>query len=439
MACVTWASESFAQRQQAVGPGTIPLNAAGSLNGVDMSASATTGTLTVGVMGGPQTDVFSSNASLASPLTAISTAASSQGNIVFNSGSNVFGAIGVTQPGGPFLLNLSGGNAGAVVNFMGPVFATITTVSGTGTINFNSGSTNISALIFAADGTIGLAPNTTVIGALTTTAGANPGTLNLRQQHPQWRRRRRDRPQEHRCHRRQQYRRRDRDHRRRDPGGFVHPWNEYVEYRRCPDAQRRWDHQYDPGEHGGFRQHQTGRSDKSSSVAFGQRDVTSSAIIPVGNIFNIVQTRTGTVQSGTNGSIVNVSVQNPTNPLYTFSAVPVGGTVAGLVAIRVTGVPAQVPLAPPPGAPPITPVAAAVVPALLTTTLPVLGSINALSNPIDVINAVAQLAPSVAALSAPYVTFEVSRQFQNLWLSRLDETTCGQARRQRKPGEEVAP
>ncbi len=109
----------------------------------------------------------------------MSTAASSQGNIVFNSSSNVFGAIGVTQPGGPFLLNIAGGNTGTVVNFQGPVFATTMNVTGTGVMNFNSGSTNIVATNFAADGTINLAPNTTVIGALTTTAGAQTGTLGL--------------------------------------------------------------------------------------------------------------------------------------------------------------------------------------------------------------------------------------------------------------------
>src|SRR4051812_33561196 len=144
-----------------------------------MSASGITGTLSVGVVGGPQMDIFSSNAALVSPFQAVSTAASSQGNIVFNSGSTVNGAIGVTQPGGPFLLNISGGNAGTAVNFQGPVFATTTSVSGTGSLNFNSGTTNITATNFAADGTISLAPNTTVIGALTTTAGANTGTLSL--------------------------------------------------------------------------------------------------------------------------------------------------------------------------------------------------------------------------------------------------------------------
>ena len=72
--------------------------------------------------------------------------------------------------------------------------------------------------------------------------------------------------------------------------------------------------------------------------------VPSTAIIPVGTQFNIVQTQTGTLQSGTNGSVLNIAVQDPTNPLYTFSAVPPAGTVAGLVAIVTTGIPLTVPL-----------------------------------------------------------------------------------------------
>src|SRR6202043_2857051 len=123
---------AFAQRQTAVGPGVIPLSPTGVLNGVDMSGSATTGTLSVGVLGGPATNIFTNNSALVSLSPAVSTAASSQGNIVFNSGSTVFGAIGVTQPGGPFLLNIAGGNAGSTVNFQGPVFATTLNVTGTG-------------------------------------------------------------------------------------------------------------------------------------------------------------------------------------------------------------------------------------------------------------------------------------------------------------------
>ena len=144
-ACTALSSPAFAQRQQAVGPGIIPLNATGVLNGVDMSVSATTGTLAVGVVGGPATDIFTLNNPYVPGRVAVSTAASSQGNIVFNSGSTVFGDIGITQPGGPFLLAISGGNDGTAVNFMGSVYATTTNVLGTGRLNFNSGTTNITA------------------------------------------------------------------------------------------------------------------------------------------------------------------------------------------------------------------------------------------------------------------------------------------------------
>ena len=174
-----WSAPGWAQRQTAVGPGVTTLSPTGSLNGVDMSASGTTGTLNVGTVGGPEADILSSNNPYVAGPVAVSTAASSQGNIAFNSSSTVFGAIGVTQPGGPFLLAISGGNTGTAENFLGAVYATTLNVTGTGSVNFDSGTTNITATTFAADGTISLAPNTTVIGALTTTAGANTGTLSL--------------------------------------------------------------------------------------------------------------------------------------------------------------------------------------------------------------------------------------------------------------------
>ncbi len=174
-----WCPASFAQRQIINGAVPTPLNATGVTGGVDMTGQGGGGTLTVGTVGGPAMDIFTNNGALGLGLLAVSTDASSLSNITFNSSSTVFGAIGITQPGGPFFLDIRGGNAGTTVNFLGPVFATTTFVTGTGTLNFNSGSTNITATIFNADGTITLAPNTTVIGALTTTAGANTGTLVL--------------------------------------------------------------------------------------------------------------------------------------------------------------------------------------------------------------------------------------------------------------------
>jgi hypothetical protein len=74
--------------------------------------------------------------------------------------------------------------------------------------------------------------------------------------------------------------------------------------------------------------------------------VPGDSYIPVGTQFNIIQTRAGTVQSGTDGTVLAVTIQDPTNPLYTFRAIPAAGTIAGLVTIETTGIPLLVPVAP---------------------------------------------------------------------------------------------
>jgi len=180
-AVTAWSSAGFAQ-QVINGATPTALSPTGVTSGVSMTGQGGGGTLIVGTIGGPEMDVFTNNSSggivTNALLKAVSTDTSSQSNIVFNSSSNVFGALGITNPGGPFFLNISGGNNGAAVNFDGSLFGTITTVSGTGGLNFNSGSTNITATNFAGNGTISLAANTTLIGALTTNT-ANTGTLSL--------------------------------------------------------------------------------------------------------------------------------------------------------------------------------------------------------------------------------------------------------------------
>ncbi len=156
--------------------------------------------------------------------------------------------------------------------------------------------------------------------------------------------------------------------------------------------------------------------------------VPSTAFIPVRTQFNIVQTQTGTLQSGTNGSVVTVTVQNPTNPLYTFSALPPSGTIAGLVTIETTGTPLTLPLQPPSGValPRTLSIATTLVPVLAAAPPSVLPAINALSDPVQVVNAIAQLAPSAPDLAAPLVIFQGSRQFQNLWLTRLHDILCAE-------------
>ena len=430
-------SAGFAQRQSAAGSGPTTLSPTGSLGGVDMSASGGTGTLVVGTVGGPRTDIFTLNTSLGSILPAVSSDASSTANITFNSSSTVFGAIGQTP--GPFLLHIAAGALGATVDFMGPVYGTALDV-GAGTANFNSGSINTTATNFAADGTIRLAPNTTVIGAMTTTAGANTGTLIL-------------------------------------GGGSVlngavggaiglraielsggtatitgavnaYSFNLGTSTLNIGGALTMAGSSpvggivnttlASPSVYGNIRP--LGTTNLGATLQINVT-VPSSAFIPVGSQFNIVQTQAGTVQSGTNGSIVLVSVRNPTNPLYTFTTVPLAGTIAGLVTIQTTGTPLQAPATLPPDVTPPagTQTAIDIVPVLVGSSgstdivTNILPAIGALTDVTQVVNALAQLAPSSSDLAAPLVVFQVARRFEGMLSSRLDDVLCDPVR---QPGED---
>ena len=388
---------AYAQ-QNAAGPGVTPLNATGVTQGVNMTASAGTGTLTVGTIGGPQMDVFTNNNPLVPGAVAISTDASSTANIQFNSSSTVFGNIGVTPPGGPFFLGISGANTGTAVNFLGPVFATTTTVAGTGTLNFLSGSTNTTATNFAADGVINLAPNTTVIGAMTTTAGANTGTLIL-------------------------------------GGGatldgavggavglrainvvggssIAGVTGTITGLANTFSASLATN---TLNVNGAFTLANAGvggviNTTLASAAVFGSIrpvgatnlgptllvnvTVAPGATLTPGTVWNIVQTRTGTPQSGTNGTIVTVV---STTPGFVFAAVPVAGTVNGLVSIVLLSAPATGP------------------------------EVEVVAN---------QLAASPVNVAASFVTFETTRAFQGLLMSRFNEIMCRQVR-QRRPDEQV--
>jgi uncharacterized protein with beta-barrel porin domain len=437
VAQASWLTAAPAQRQSAAGSGPTTISPTGVLGGVDMSASGGTGTLIVGTVGGPQTDIFTLNTSLASIPPAVSSDASSTSNITFNSSSTVHGAIGQTP--GPFFLHIGAGALRATVNFLGPVYGTTLDV-GAGIVNFNSGSINVTATNFAADGTIGLAPNTTVIGALTTTAGANTGTLIL-------------------------------------GGGSVlngavggaiglKAINLSGGNATITGAVNAYSFNLgsstlnigggltmpasspvggiinttlaSPSVFGNIRP--LGTTNLGATLRINVL-VPSSAFIPVGTQFNIVQTQSGTGQSGTNGSILLITVQNPTNPLYTFSAVPLAGTLAGLVTIQTLSTPLQVPLQPGVSPAPGQQTAAGVALALLGSTgstdivTNILPAIDALTTPAQVINALTQLAPSSSDLGAPLVAFQASRQFDGLVSSRLDDTFCDRLRR---PNEEVA-
>ena len=343
-AVAAWAPASFAQQ---IVNGAIPtaLNPVGVTNGVAMTAQGGGGTLTVGTIGGPDMDIFTNNSAggiVTNPLLqAVSTDTSSKSNIVFNSSSNVFGAIGVTQPGGPFFLGINGGNNGTVVNFMGGVYSTVTTVNGTGTLNFDNGGTNVSATNFAGDGVINLAPNTTLIGALTTNT-ANTGTLSLSNASVL----------------------------NGAVGGatglkainVVGGSNTAGATATITGAVDAYSFNLgtntlniggaltianlgpagvinttlaSPTVYGNIRP--VGVTNLGPTLGI-DVSVPQTAFLPVGTIFDIVQSQAGTLQSGTNGSVLFI-VRDPTNPLYTFVAVPAAGTVNGLVAIEVTGTP----------------------------------------------------------------------------------------------------
>ena len=437
VAAVTAGSSAGFAQQVINGATPTALSATGVTSGVSMTGQGGGGTLIVGTIGGPQTDIFTNNSSggvvTNSLLRAVSTDTSSQSNIVINSSSNIYGALGITNPGGPFFLNINGGNNGTIVNFNGALFGTITTVSGTGSLNFNNGATNITATNFAGNGTISLAANTKLTGALTTST-ANTGTLIL-------------------------------------AGGsaltgavggatgvkainVVGGNNTAGVSASISGAVNAY--AFNLGTNtlnvGGAltiaNQTPIGviNTTLASPTVFGNIKsvgasnlgptlqvnvaVPQSAFLPVGTQFTIVQ-----AGSGTNGSVVTV-VNDPTNPLYTFSAVPLAGTVAGQVVIRTTGIPLTVAVTPPAGVtlPPTQVIAAPVVPAvlaaagasaptsdLLATVLP---AINTISDATTVVNAVAQLAPSNTALGTSQVTFDGERAFQGLLSSHLGDGVC---------------
>lgn len=181
-----WSSPSFAVggTPQTANP-SATLDADGVNDGVEMIGG--TGTLTVDGTDG-FLNIYEGNNSggglVIDPLdTAVTTTASSTDSILFNSNltSDVFGTLGVTPPGGPFFLDVSA--AGSTnVNFHGSVFTTTMGI-GTGTVNFLNdtnfpGLTSTGAVTFTGDGTMALDINTLFIGAINS-GGAEVGTLSL--------------------------------------------------------------------------------------------------------------------------------------------------------------------------------------------------------------------------------------------------------------------
>ncbi|MBF0489543.1 MAG: autotransporter domain-containing protein [Candidatus Omnitrophica bacterium] len=376
-------------------PGQLSVD--GGLNGVSLTGLTT---LLVGTLGGAEKDIFTSNISLATVPAAVSSSSNLQGTVVFNSSSTVYGDMGAT---GTRLLYIQS-MAGTTVNFLGSVYSG-TLDSATGTTNF-MGPVNIVATNFTGDGTISLVANATLTGAMTTNT-AQTGTLSLAGGSELF--------------------------------GAVGGANGVRSINVVGGSNSAGvnatisgavdTYAFSLGTNtlnisGALTMASNGVIDTIlfSPSVFGHVVVTggpadlgtglalnvnipSTSLIKVGDQFNVVQG---------SGSGAIATVADPTNPLYKFSIVT---TPAGQGQIQTSSTPLQ--------AGQNQPIAAAVIPVLeAIPTTPdintVLTSINALTNANAVANAEAQLAPSTPALSAPLVIFQGIRQYQDLWLSRLD-------------------
>jgi len=171
VAMTVWCSRSFATAET-IGAAGSPWtsDATGSANGYFINNGGTAYTLDVA---SAFPNVFTSNSGGPYTNSAVSTNNAGLSNIVFSSNSNVYGTIGT---GASFAdITMTGTTS---VNFYGTVNTTTMHVA-TGTADFLSGTNNNNAAItFTGDGTVNLAPNTTVIGAITNQS-ADLGTLVL--------------------------------------------------------------------------------------------------------------------------------------------------------------------------------------------------------------------------------------------------------------------
>jgi len=340
-------------------------------------------------------DIFTNNSSPYVGTTAVgSPPGNDQGMVQFNVSSTVYGDMGAATS---HVLHLISANNGTVVNFLGSVYSTTMNV-GVATVNFDGGptATNTVAVNFSGDGTIALSPNTTATGALSTSTD-NTGTLSL--------------------------------------GGGSQLTGAVgagaFQLKAINVTGGNNTAGVSAGIIGAIGTHSfslltntlnisgamTLSSNGTISTTLGSPTVyghiipagatnlgtglqvkvvvPSTALIPVGAKFNIIQPQA----AGTSG--VAVTVTDPTNPLYTFSAAP---TANGQVQINTTSIPLQAPSQPLPIAP-ILPPLLPIVP--VTTDLgTVLAAINALTDPVAVTHAEAQLQPSAASLAAPQVVFQ---------------------------------
>ena len=379
-ALVTWAPISSARETVAL-PGVV--GAVGVISGVDTTGP---GTLTVG----NNQNINTSN-DLGGALTSD---ANNTASILFLGNSTVTGFTGTSLIR---FLNVSAGVNGTTVNFNGDVFATTSSVSGTGTINFNGNVT--SAPVFAGDGFINLGAGRSLTGAITTNT-ANTGTLTLN-------------------------------------GGSsvtgaigganglkqINVVGGNAAVTGAVQAQG-----FSLGTNtltitGALTTNVGGTisTTLASNSVFGNILPSGASNISATGI-TVIPTVTGVLTPGTNFRIVNglagtvaapVYIIN-TNPLYTFVGVP---TTTGDVNIRVVLAPA---LASP------TANAAAIsifgVTALAGSDfLAAQNAIAGLANPAAINSALSQLAPSSPNLAAPWVAGQATRLFDDIWAARIDD------------------
>jgi len=420
-AIAVWCTPGFATVQNLSSSGLIDSN--GQASGV-----YTTGLVTLEV---PDAEnIFNANNAGGGTLAtstayAVESSATSQGSILFDGSSNVYGVIS-SSTGGAILDIRANGGASAAVNLYGTVIATTMEV-GAGTVNFASGTnSNAVAPTFTAaagtTGTISLAANTQLHGTILTltndqgilslnngsevvgavggpAAAAGLYAINL-------------------------------------PGpttgvGFsstitgavnAYNFNLGINTLNVGGALTIADNSgagviatsvASPSLYGNIKA-PVGPVNLvgTSSLLVNMNVLPSLVDIPKGTTFDII------TSSGGDSHIVSIVSNN--------SAIPSTGTVTtGQLVITTTAdIPAVVSL--PPSAAPVaqvilnipdpSPVIAQVQAAILAL---------AASDPVAAVDAVTQLGPSSPSLAAPQVTFQGAREFQDLWESHLE--MCSQA------------
>ena len=403
-AIAVWCTPSFAFPGQTVAAGgSVNLTAgvnSGNTNGVELQGTgANPSTLTVNI---PE-DI---NTALDGSI-AVKVDNGGVNNLIFNTGSSTaHGSIGQSST-----LNLASivvGNTGtSTVNFNGPVWSTAMSINGTSTANFASGTSGSSANVIpiitfssGGDGTITVGANTQLNAAIDGTVNEgtlalNSGSLVIGQVS--------------------------------NAGGIkAITVNGTAAIQGLTQA-----YNFTLGSN---ILNITGALNIGNGTSSG---VINTTLLSSSSYGQIVASGAGTVATGLTihpdatglsagiGQRFNIvqAASTPTGILpivtnsggYTFT--PLTTSANGLVTIVTTGTNTGLVATP-------TVSTLATLPTLDTTATTVLAGISSLTSQAAINQADVQLGPSTPSLAAPLVTFQGSREFQNIWLSHLD--MCGQ-------------